>query len=401
MSTHGPANHAKQQQGVALIALVLVLVLATSYFLLSQANGIAATSSARALLTAQSLASAKEALIARAATDDNRPGSLPCPDSNGDGNADLLVGNACPNYVGWLPWRTLDLPDPRDAASERLWYALSDTLRDDDSAEPINSDTPTTLTLNGQGGIAAIIFAPLSPLTSQNRPSNTVSDYLDGANGDGDTAYVSGSAGSTFNDIVLPISLAEIMRPAEARVAGEAANCLRTYGAANGYRYPWTTRVNGAGGAISYDDREDERLGRLPENLEETVDTASTMSDAWPANCPSPSPSSPSWWRNWKPLIFYAVAYNHRPAPSPPSDICGVAGFQGPECLMAGGTADKHFVVMVASSRLAAVAGGQPRSTGNEQNTLGNYLEGENVTLPSFETAPLSPTFNDTVRYYP
>ena len=62
------------------------------------------------------LALAKETLIARAAADLSRPGSLPCPDRitdssglgnyPGDGKADMLVRNECPSSIGWLPWIT-------------------------------------------------------------------------------------------------------------------------------------------------------------------------------------------------------------------------------------------------------------------------------------------------------
>ena len=100
------------------------------------------------------LEQARAALIARAVSDANRPGSLPCPDAvtstpnnvPDDGIADLLVGNACPSYIGRLPWRTLGVGDLRDAHGERLWYALSPNFRDDNSVQ-INSDSKGTLTV--------------------------------------------------------------------------------------------------------------------------------------------------------------------------------------------------------------------------------------------------------------
>ena len=72
-------------------------------------------------VTEASLAKAKEALIAYAATDGNRPGELPCPDTHipsgaSHGIADLLAGPNCPSNVGRLPWRTLGLPDLRDGS---------------------------------------------------------------------------------------------------------------------------------------------------------------------------------------------------------------------------------------------------------------------------------------------
>ena len=40
---------------------------------------------------------ARQALIGRAIGDANRPGSLPCPDLDDDGSAELFVGSACPS----------------------------------------------------------------------------------------------------------------------------------------------------------------------------------------------------------------------------------------------------------------------------------------------------------------
>ena len=144
---------------------------------------------------------AKQALIGRAATDANRPGSLPCPDRDGDGIADLFAGSNCPAYIGRLPWKTLDLPEFRDGYGETLWYALSPGLRDQLLAQPINGQKPLELRYDGQANIAAIVFSPGPPQAGQSgRPSIVVGDYLDGSNQDGDFDYVSGPLSATFND---------------------------------------------------------------------------------------------------------------------------------------------------------------------------------------------------------
>src|SRR5688572_8050210 len=110
---------------------------------------------------------ARQALIGRAIADANRPGSLPCPDGDDDGSADLFVGSACASYIGRLPWRTLGIGDLRDDAGERLWYVLSPAFRDHPSAPPLNSDTRGTLmvysntsarVVTAQG--LRIVFAP-------------------------------------------------------------------------------------------------------------------------------------------------------------------------------------------------------------------------------------------------
>ena len=76
----------------------------------------------------RALATAAAALIGYAAADDNRPGSLPCPDTDNNGSSQLYAGSFCPSEIGRLPWRTLGLPDLRDGSGERLWYAVS-TIR--------------------------------------------------------------------------------------------------------------------------------------------------------------------------------------------------------------------------------------------------------------------------------
>lgn len=210
---------------------------------------------------ALTMARAKEALIAYAVTDSERPGSLPCPDlatdnagfNNfpGDGKTDMFTVNQCPIYVGWLPWITLDLPELTDNTGTRLWYVLAPAFRNHDSAQPINSDTATGLLLDGSSEVAAMIIAPRAPLADQNRPSNNPGDYLEGENGNGnDHVYVTGPQGDTFNDIVLVITRQELMAAVEKRVANETRNCLEQHAssAANpSQRYPWPAPFSASG----------------------------------------------------------------------------------------------------------------------------------------------------------
>ena len=196
----------KRQSGAALLLLALVLLLSISTWTLYSLGSPSArlTMDAR---TAESLQEAKAALIGRAAADISIPGSLPCPDSNDDGVSESLSGNECPTYVGRFPYKTLRTADLRDSQGERLWYALSRNFRDDDSAKPINSSTPTTLTLNGQVGYVAIVFAPGVPMENQNgRPSNDKAQYLDGTNATTTTDFISAPNNSNVNDIALGLT---------------------------------------------------------------------------------------------------------------------------------------------------------------------------------------------------
>jgi hypothetical protein len=209
-----------RQNGIALLALLLILVLAGSALFLSYAHQ-GYTKPERDAQTVTVLAQVKEALIARAVTDANRPGSLPCPASDGNGIAPLLIGSECPSYTGWLPWRTLDIPDLRDDSGERLWYILDRRLRDATSAQPINSTVTTNLTLDGSGGIAALIIAPGRALAGQDRTVNSLANYLDGSNSDGDNAFVSGPASDTFNDRVMALDNTTLFAAVSRRILGE------------------------------------------------------------------------------------------------------------------------------------------------------------------------------------
>jgi hypothetical protein len=221
----------RRSRGFALMALIALLVAGVLYLLVAtfSPEGIHA---AQARVTQSALAEAKMALIGRAVTDNNHPGSLPCPDTTGEGNAESMVGNECPSYVGWLPWRTLKIGDIRDSSGERLGYALSRSLRDDNSAEPINTMTAMALTLNAVD-VAALVIAAGPPLTGQSRPSNNLSDYLEGSNADGDSAFVALEVSADFNDQLLSVTAAEIFTAAAYRVAaesrGDAANGLYRY----------------------------------------------------------------------------------------------------------------------------------------------------------------------------
>ena len=248
-----------KQKGAVLWMLLIAIIMAGSFaFYRTSNNQFNRVQQGNKL--AENMALAKEALIARAVMDENRPGSLPCPDlmtdssdgknKPGDGGADTLTGAAtgtCPSYVGWLPWKTLDLPEIVDGTGTRLWYVLSRKLTDDESASPINSDTKTALWVDGNNEIAALIIAPQGPLNGQiNRPSHTPSDYLDGENGNADDQkYITGPQSDSFNDLVLTITRQELMAAIEKRVANEVRSCLEQH-AKTTSTYPWPAPLSNA-----------------------------------------------------------------------------------------------------------------------------------------------------------
>lgn len=257
------------QRGYAMLFIVIV-VMGVSFIMVRTLN--ASTWRAERLrVTNAALAQAKEALIARAVADANRPGSLPCPDTDGNGDAELFSGNDCPNYIGRLPWQTLGLPDIRDAEGERLWYVLSPSHRDHSTAQPINSDTAGMINVVGTApstDVVAVVIAPGRALTRAGAAGSQLRDcpancnnpvnYLDVAGGVDNAVWapvagvvtVSGAAeSSSFNDRVVPITRDEIMRLVERRVAREIALPIRAryegWQAATGRGfYPWAAPFN-------------------------------------------------------------------------------------------------------------------------------------------------------------
>ena len=116
---------------VLLLALVLAACIAASFAALALA---ARAATARDRATERALAQAREALIAyavdRPINAATGPGYLPCPDLDGDGWAESTCGSldgstGQASRLGLLPWKTLGLPELRDGAGERLWYAVS------------------------------------------------------------------------------------------------------------------------------------------------------------------------------------------------------------------------------------------------------------------------------------
>ena len=153
----------RPQHGVALIVLLALLGFLVVGVLLTIARS-GAIDTERELRTAQALAKAKEGLIAYAVavlpdTSAKRPGDLPCPDLDNDGQAEMLYASAA-QRIGRLPWKTLGLSDLRDADGERLWYALSTRYQrrsfnqctSAGGATCLNSETPGTITVRDSHG---------------------------------------------------------------------------------------------------------------------------------------------------------------------------------------------------------------------------------------------------------
>ncbi len=253
-------------------------------------------------LTSAALAQARDALIGYASGQQTlgsfRPGELPCPDSNNDGTADSSCNTAA-SRIGRLPWKTLGLPDLRDGAGERLWYAVSDVYKNATQTGILNSDTPGDYTVTGTTpatNVIAVVFAPGAVVGTQVRDTanaNTVANYLEGQNADGDTTFTTGPASATFNDRLLLVTQDVLFPAVTARVARELRSTLNSYYSTYNY-FPSATPFADS----TYTCSEFVYEGRLPIS----VSTGCTSQAEWTA---------PSWFiaNNWHQLTFYSFSW--------------------------------------------------------------------------------------------
>jgi len=260
------------QKGVILFVLLLILALGASYLLVNQLDAVTPQLQ-RDRITTDALARAKTALIAYAASDAKRPGELPCPDVNNDGqltmNIDYL-GSNCTSLVGHLPWKTLHLPDLHDGSGARLWYAVSSNFHANGAAT-LNSDTPGQLTIQGSAPasrVIAIVFAPGAAIAGQVRDAanqNNAAMYLEGGNQNGAATgiFQTAPASGAFNDRLLPITHDDLFPVVEKRIAREALNCLNQYANSGNNTLPWPAALSG-GSAISYTATPNALFGRIP-----------------------------------------------------------------------------------------------------------------------------------------
>lgn len=364
------------ENGQALLALLVILGIgfgALFYTLISPASLVLEAEKA----TSDALARAREALIGYAASDDNRPGSLPCPDTDNNGSAQLYAGSYCPSEIGRLPWRTLGLPDLRDGSGERLWYAVSrEFSRNPAGAPALNTDTPGQLAVTGTvpaSSVVAIVFAPGPVLGAQARDAasqNLVQNYLEGGNEvTGATTFVTASAGATFNDRLLPLTRDALLPVVEMRVAREARTVLRAFFSAHGY-FPFANAY--ADG--TYRCTTSQYGGRIPRYFTDDCKIAPTDPDwngvIWPA-----------WFfsNDWHQIAFYAVASR---CASPTAPGCAAAGSLMTVTGMPAPNDDLQALVIMPGRALGAQA--RPCATVNDciedvENTNGDFVYARTV----------------------
>jgi hypothetical protein len=256
----------RSQQGATLFAMLAVVALAGSGYLVSRLQSLGGNIEAsHRAHNGVVLKQAKAALLAYVAhkaamSAEDYPGRFPCPepgshvgDSSNEGYAGPSIGASTCSNVGRLPWKTIGADRLLDAAGEPLWYVVTVgssgwALQTSSTALVINSNKDGGLSVDGQANAAvAVIIAPgaamsVSPTAAQSTAgcaartqnrSATPPNYLDylechniGSNavvtavtGNVPNAASDGTSNTVFNDQVITITAAEVMAVVEPVIA--------------------------------------------------------------------------------------------------------------------------------------------------------------------------------------
>lgn len=405
-----------------------------TYIAQLNANNIQAM---RAEKTANALIEAKNALLGYAVTVDisgscastcPRPGDLPCPDMDNDGEAETWCGNAAgttsqTERLGRLPWKTLGLDDLRDGNGDRLWYAISNNFKNNTKTPALNNHTLGTINITdfggsvsanatGTTGAVAVIFSTGTPLTRQDgiqqlrsvANENTANHYLDNALGEDNADFVDSTANGfvkgvvrdaagdiILNDQLLVISQKDLFNAIDTKVLKEVKAALTTYYNANNY-YPMpasfadtnclgTATVPACTSGLLNE-------GRIP---------ATILPVAWDATSILRAASNSNWFQQngWREHVYYAVS---SACIFPFLNCSGIDDLKLNGAV--NGATSKNMILLMAGPSLA----GQSRSTNLQKIVQSNYYELENATLLNGiyqRTIPLTTTFNDSVESIP
>lgn len=306
----------KRQRGAAFLILVLMIGIAVSAMILS-ASATNSDKLAAAEKTAQALATAREALMAFAVSvsDSARPGDLPCPATSYTTGTAASSCNSLTTRIGYLPWNTLGLPDLRDGTGAPLLYAVSNGFKNSTRAGTLNSDTSGDFTVNTDTGVIAIVFAPGTPIGTQDRNAGTFSaaNFLELSNANGDTAFVNSAESSTINDRLIWITPSAFFPAIEMRAMRVARERLLHYFSVAG-RFPMSNAYLNDYSCWTYG-------GRLPYPVSGNPCLPSgngVSAEQWTMGWPS-------WFfgNYWDYVLHYAVAER---CTTNPGTICGGSG---------------------------------------------------------------------------
>jgi len=174
--------------------------------------------------------------------DSARLGDLPCPATSYASGQTATSCDTAASRIGYLPWKTLGLPDLRDGSGSPLLYAVSERFKYNSRFGTLNSDTAGDFSVSGENAIA-IVFAPGPALRTQDRNAATfnVVNFLELENANGNTTFATGQEVDNFNDRLLWITPRAFFPALETRAMRVAQERLNHYVAVTG-RYPRSNR---------------------------------------------------------------------------------------------------------------------------------------------------------------
>lgn len=409
-----PCPPRRRPRGYVLLLVTAAVAVALVSMLVGSLNS-AAVRNRRAEVSAAALAQAREALIGYAlarrsstGAPNARPGELPCPDRDDDGDDD---GSCSAGEIGRLPWRSLGLAPPIDGSGELIWYALAGAFRNRNmNNNPINSGTRGNLVVYGGDGVGVladdvvfVLFAAGPPLAGQDRSAATAVCPYDGASkaanrcpdnyleaGDPDGAgpapvrsnavqggpFIATVDNALFNDRLLYVRTDEFIRRVEHGVGSEARQWLLAYQASNA-KLPFPADgsdalcIDGPVPATPCVASSAVCSGRFPES-------AAAINGGAPEPEFSPPLTDPSrvWFINeqWSAYMAYATGTALLPAPvAPTTPPAGCAA----------------SVTLDAAARGAVVVmpGSRPAALTWPSTNLATYLE-DAANQDAWSTAP-------------
>ncbi len=280
----------RKQRGVAvLVILALLLTVFTSVIIAKVSVNNSRVDRSRE--TAAVLQEAYTALLAFAATQ-NVIGTLPCPDTDGDG-LENLSGNSCSNSVGQLPHRELGTGALRDSSGSLLWYAVESSYSVRGGVVARNSSLNNSYQLNGRA-VVAVVIAPGEALSGQVRVPVSTTGFLEEENANASVNIYAQSLSDTNNDILLGLDRAVFWQSMEKVVAAEVRQLLQQYANACG-QLPWAANFN----SDPADSVMSQNAGGLPFD--------NTLPTNWNSGCAAGVEPRVELADNWRNHIYYHV----------------------------------------------------------------------------------------------
>ncbi len=392
----------QKNRGIALLVMLGIILIAFTASIIGRLsiNSIEQKNNTK---TVAALVQARDAIMGFALTQTSNPqppGTLPCPDTDGDGMSNTAPVGGCVSLQGLVPFVTLGLavtvggiitpPQPP------LWYVIPIGYGGNAVAAfiPRNSSRTSALLLNGQP-MAFIVIAPGKPLGGQNpitTPLSPAINFIEPPNGVNPYTNYNDLADATHNDKLLGMPVGTFWTTVEGRVLAEVRDLLNTYNT-NCHIYPWAVPY---APSVSNNSVVNTFEGRVPLGV--------ALPSGWGTACPAPYVASnaatalPLWLTpHWGNMLYYKICPPNLQSPPAPAianclDLNGDGVFN-----------DARVIVMAPGIALGATVPSQiPRVPG----TIKNYFEGTNNVSGDNNFTQLRPlnhtaTFNDLIFIVP